>query len=210
MFPLPEYGSDTAVTDTVVRINPYDRVTFVLDYWSIVPSLKAKAGRRSITLRGVVEVAGKSKPRKSPLRRAWHIRPDDWTAYWGTTDLSPRTVMFRPLYVSAHVEEGRPEGLSRTMLSGILLDAMRNFEDRPSREEFQAAMEEAAKTYGVERPIFGLPVWSMYEALDQRAGHLGPWRPKPVAAKEIPESGDESLVEVDRAGESNIDVEETH
>ena len=185
MFDLPDMGSDSAVRETIKRIEPYDRVTFLLDYWSLVPGLKAKSGKRGITLRGVVEVAGKSKPRKSSRRRAWHIRPGDRTSYRGLEEISPRTVMFRPLYVSAHVdEEYRQGGLSRGMLGGILFDAMQKFEERPPREEFQAAMDEAAKVYGVEHPIFGVAVWNMYEALDQHAGHLGPWTWKPKPAGE--------------------------
>jgi hypothetical protein len=193
MFDLPDMASDSAVRETVVRIEPYDRVTFLLDYWSLVPGLKAKSGKRGVILRGVVEVAGKSKPRKSPRRRAWNIRPNDWTSYRNLEEISPRTVMFRPLYVSAHVDENyREGGLSRGMLGGILFDAMKKFEERPSREEFQAAMEVAAKDYGVEHPIFGVAVWNMYEALDQHAGHLGPWmwRPKPVEERGAAQDAD--------------------
>jgi len=197
MFPLPDYGSDSAVTDTVVRINPYDRVTFLLDYWSVVPGLKAKAGQRTIVLRGVVEVAGKRWPRRSPRRLAWKIRPSDWSSYKGVKDLSPRTVMFRPFYVSAHGDMEREGKLSRVMLSGVLFEAMKKFEDRPPREEFETALEETAKAYGVEHPIMGMAVWNMYEALDQRAGQLGSWtwRPKPPeqAAEEAPKiEGEES------------------
>lgn len=31
------FGPDQAVTDTVVRLEPYARVTFLLDYWSVIP-----------------------------------------------------------------------------------------------------------------------------------------------------------------------------
>lgn len=182
MFELPDMGSDSAVRKTVLRIEPYDRVTFLLDYWSVIPGLKENSGKRGFTLRGVVAVAGKLKPRKSPRRRAWQIGPDAWTSYRNMDEISPRTVMFRPLYVSAHVDEPyRPGRLSRGMLGGILFDAMQMFDERPSREDFHAAMDEVANGYGVEHPTFGIAVWNMYEALDQHTGHLGPWiwKPKP-------------------------------
>lgn len=214
MFPLPDYHSDTAVTDTVYRLEPYDRVTFVLDYWSIMPRMKELAGRRTVTLRGVVEVAGKSGPRKSLWRRRWRIGPADWTAYRGVKELSPRMVMYRPLYISAYVdEEYKQGGLSRSMLGGVLFDAMEKFEERPDRAVFQAAMEESARRYSNDKPILGIAVWNMYEALDQRADLLGPWqwRPKPPADGEsqlVDDEDHESTTE-ERTREPGITREHT-
>jgi hypothetical protein len=182
MFPLPDYGPDAAVTDTVVRIEPYDRVTFILDYWSIVPRMKELAGNRAITLRGVVEVAGKSKPRRSSWHRRWRIGHHEWTAFRGDEPPSPRTVMFRPLYVSAYVDEPfKKGGMNRGMLGSILSAAMNQFDERPPQETFKTAMVEAAKAHGVEHPVLGVAVWNMFEALDQRAARLGPWVREPVA-----------------------------
>lgn len=95
------YGPDDAVTDNVVRIDPYGRVTFLLDFWSVMPGILEDAPKGEVVVRGQVDVAGKKRPQKSSRSRRWTIRSGMYTAIDGSPDFTPYAViwgvMFRQL-----------------------------------------------------------------------------------------------------------------
>ncbi|NGN95316.1 hypothetical protein G5C66_21575 [Nocardioides sp. KC13] len=62
------FGPDKAVEDTVVRLEPYARVTFLLDYWSVMSDVLKDARGGSVVVRGHVGVAGRTK---RPQRSSW-------------------------------------------------------------------------------------------------------------------------------------------
>ncbi len=209
MFKLDGYGSDNATTETSVRIEPYDRVTFLLDFWSVVPTLRKSLGGRAITLRGQVNVAGAVWPRKSSWRRAWRIKRGDWTAYRDATEISPRTVIWRAFYIHAHlpgVNTDDDGDFSKSVQGHIVLEAMQKFQEQPSREEFKAAVEEVARdTFSIKYPIYGMAVWHAYEELAKHRAHLSPWTPPSAMKKDEPDVGEEAQeeVEVDAGGEGS-------
>jgi len=103
------FGPDKAVADTVVRLEPYARVTFLLDYWSVMPSLLKEAPKGRVLVRGFVGVAGRTKrPQKSSWRRRWRIGKGAYTAIVGSPEFTPFSVMWHEMYVRLPLSmEGR-------------------------------------------------------------------------------------------------------
>lgn len=184
MFATEAFGPDKAVTDTVVRLEPYGRVTFLLDYWSVMPNLLKEAPRGKVTVRGFVGVAGRTKrPQKSSWRRRWQIGKGTYTAIVGSPEFTPFSVMWREMYVrlperaedenQRHPNAGPP--ITRGMLGYMLEKAMSRFDERPDREQLTEALDEIAKESGDRYPMLGTHVFGAYEALDRMEGRLAGW-----------------------------------
>lgn len=178
------FGPDGAVTDTVVRLEPYARVTFLLDYWSSVPGLLMKAPRGYVDIRGHVSVAGRTnRPRRSSYRKRWRIHRGMYTAIEGSPDFTPFAVLWREMYIRLpkhddvlDVHPSHESHPTRRYAAGFLLDrAMSRFEERPERAELAEVLHELAEADGDKFPYFGLHLWEGYEALDRMEGHLTPW-----------------------------------
>lgn len=178
------FGPDQAVTDTVVRLEPYARVTFLLDYWSVIPDVLKEAPKNRVFLRGHVGVAGRTKrPQRSSRRLQWRVEQGDYTAIAGSPDFTPFAVIWKELYVGLperedaqsqrHSHAGPP--VTRGMATHILDEAMSRFDSRPKRDEMQNALDEVAKNYGDRLPMIGVNVFAAYEALDRMDGHLTDW-----------------------------------
>ncbi|MGW6035211.1 hypothetical protein ACWFOS_16280 [Gordonia terrae] len=176
------FGHDEATTDRTVRLEPYARVTFLLDYLSVVPSMMKDPKVKKIELRGQVGVAGRSsRPQRSSSRRKWAIERGTYTAIEGSPPFTPYAVLWRELYVQLpvgddpdrHPNSGR--AITRGEVSYILDEAMSRFEKRPEREELQRVVEELAEKRGDRFPMVGFGLYEGYEALDMMAGHLTPW-----------------------------------
>lgn len=178
------FGPDSAVTDTVVRLEPYARVTFLLDYWSVLPSLLNDAPRHRVFLRGYVGVAGRTKrPQKSSRRLWWRIQGGTYTAIEGSPSFTPLAVLWRQMYVrlpehaddehDGHPEAGSP--VTRGMARYVLDEAMSRFEERPERADLQAVVDEIARRRGDRFPMLGFSLLEGYEALDRLEGHLTVW-----------------------------------
>ncbi|WP_143685383.1 hypothetical protein [Streptomyces sp. 1222.2] len=185
MFKLDDFGSDTATAETVVRIDPYDRITFLLDYWSVIPDHLHVPPGTDVTVRGSVLVAGHKRPRRSPRSRAWKIPAGAWTAYRDGESISPFTVMWRVLCRS-HLGGRKPHSdtsdYSITELGEILFQAMRKFEERPSSDELVAALREAATEWEVSPLPIATLSWQMLESLDRHESHLGKWPYRSIAS----------------------------
>lgn len=185
MFGLENYGSDTATPETVVRIDPYDRVTFLLDYWSIVHSHLVNSKNSHIKVRGSVLVAGRKRARRSPRRLAWHLPKGAWTAYADVNSVSPFTVMWREICRSRlggrrpTADESNP---SVSILGLILFEAMKKFDERPMQEDFRSALKEVAQEWEVSHIPLTISSFRMYEALEFNKEHLGPWPYGPVGS----------------------------
>lgn len=185
MFSTGEtFGPDSAVTDTVVRLDPYARVTFLLDYWSVLPSLLNDAPHDRVYLRGHVGVAGRTKrPQKSSRRLRWRIPRGTYTAIEGSPSFTPLAVLWREMYVQLperakdeqdrHPEAGSP--VTRGMARYVLDEAMSRFEERPERDDLQAVVDEIAQRRGDRFPMLGFSLLEGYEALDRLEGHLTVW-----------------------------------
>lgn len=93
------FGANTAVADGVVRLEPYGRVTFLLDYWSSVPGLVEKSRRGRISARGQVGVAGRSRPQQSKWRRRWTFDETSYTALPGDPPFTPFAMIWRELFI---------------------------------------------------------------------------------------------------------------
>jgi hypothetical protein len=181
-----DFGADSASTESVVRLEPYSRVTFLFDYWSIVPGLLSTAGARGITLRGFVSVAGRTKrPQKSSWRLRWRIKQGAWTSVRDLDAIAPRTVIWREVYRHGGVDavaEGNAK-LKNGILGFVVEGAMRNFHERPSREDFQAALVAQAKELGETYPVVGFAALVASESLDRLEGHLMPWSSRVIRPK---------------------------
>ncbi len=200
MFKLENYGSDTATAETVVRIDPYDRVTFLLDYWSVIHSQLADSQSKRINVRGSVLVAGRKRPRRSPRRLTWKIPKDDWTAYTDVRSLSPFTVMWREICRSRL--GGKNPNSNETsppvsVLGAVLFEAMRKFEERPSQEDFRSAIREVAAEWKISHLPLQISSFRMYEALDRNGENLGPWPHESVESASVNEAPP-GATEVDR------------
>lgn len=178
------FGPDRAVTDTVIRLEPYGRVTFLLDYWSVIPSLLKEAPKGRVSVRGIVGVAGRTKrPQKSSWKRRWQIDKTMYTAIEGSPEFTPLSVLWREMYVrlpervdedpDRHPNAGNPttRGQARYMLD----EAMSRYGERPAREQLKDTLDEIAKKHGDRFPVFGLALFEGYSALDRMEGHLTDW-----------------------------------
>ncbi len=200
MFKLENYGSDTATAETVVRIDPYDRVTFLLDYWSVIHSKLDNSQNKRINVRGSVLVAGRKHPRRSPRRLTWKIPKEAWTAYTDVRILSPFTVMWREICRS-HLGGKSPNRNETSppvsVLSGVLFEAMRKFEERPTQEDFRSAIKEVAAEWKVSHLPLQIASFRMYEALDWNRENLGPWPHESADSASVNEAPP-GVIEVDR------------
>ncbi|MEU2358021.1 hypothetical protein ABZ599_34445 [Streptomyces misionensis] len=178
-FEVRGFGADSSTSDTSVRIDPYDRVTFLLDYWSVVPRLLREAkGGGSIRLRGCISVAGRAKPCLSSKRLAWHIPPGAWTARRDIQEISPFTVIWRELFkanTKKPSSEEEVDGFPSYLLGVIVRTAMQKFDERPSVEEFIDALEQADRRYESEHFRYEGLSFIMDESLDRHKGHLSTW-----------------------------------
>lgn len=103
------FGANTAVADDVVRLEPYGRVTFLMDYWSSVPGLVEKSPRGRISVRGQVGVAGRSRPQQSRWRRRWMFDKNSYTALAGNPLYPVRRDLARAVHPATFVR-GDGEG----------------------------------------------------------------------------------------------------
>lgn len=177
------YGPDDALTDSVVRIEPYGRVTFLLDFWSVMPGIVEDTPKGEVVVRGQVEVAGKRRSRRSSWLRRWKIRSGMYTAIEGSPDFTPFAVvwgvMFRhlPTYEEVkrdtHANTGRI--VTREMVGFLLDEVMSGFDERPEKELLKDALDAAAQAHGEKFPRFGLASLYAYRQLDRMQGHLTEW-----------------------------------
>ena len=176
-------GADRAITDMVVRIEPYDRVTFLLDYWSVVPSAFKDNDLEEIHLRGYVGVAGRTKrPQLSSRKLRWRIKRGAYTAIEGTPEFTPYAVIWREMYrrLPAHGTDpdwpgGAPIRITKGSVGYMLKSAMSRFDERPSIDDFETALLDIAKEDGERFSTLGLHVYEAYEALDLMEGNLTEW-----------------------------------
>lgn len=177
------FGPDEAVSDTIVRLDPYGRVTFLLDYWGVMPKILAEAPTAKVVVRGSVGVAGRTKrPQKSSWNRRWTIHRGMYTAITGSPKFTPISVIWRELYVqlpkhhdeASSVSANGGKRLTRGLGRYVLEAAMSDFDERPDRKLFQNALEDAAKKYD-RLAIVGIAVFNAYAALDRMDGHLTDW-----------------------------------
>ncbi|MCX5357287.1 hypothetical protein OG864_00625 [Streptomyces sp. NBC_00124] len=176
-FELKGFGADSSTSDTSVRIDPYDRVTFLLDYWSVTPRLLEEANGGRIQLRGCISVAGRSKPRLSSRRLAWQIPQGAWTARSDLQEISPFTVIWRELFKANtrnHSDDGE-DGFPSFSLGVIVRTAMQKFPERPDSEEFLDALEQVNERWESENYQYEHLLFWMDQALDHHKGHLSDW-----------------------------------
>ncbi|MEV6531615.1 hypothetical protein AB0M86_18820 [Streptomyces sp. NPDC051639] len=178
-FELKDFGADSSTAATSVRINPYDRVTFLFDYWSVMSRLKKEANGQGVQLRGCVSVAGRGKPCLSSGRRAWLIHPGAWMARIGQDGISPFTVIWRELLranVNRFSGSGSEDGGGGGYVLGVIVrEAMQEFSGRPSVRDFIDALRRADQRHGPENFQYASLILSMDEALDRYDGKLSPW-----------------------------------
>ncbi|WP_108250402.1 hypothetical protein [Planctomonas deserti] len=177
------FGPDEAIKDTVVRVEPYGRVTFLLDHWSVLPGLLSAAPRRRVVVRGFVGVAGRTnRPQKSSWSRRWRLRKGVYTAIKGSPEFTPLSVIWREMYgriperedeTNRHSNAG--SRITRGMLRYMLDEAMSRFDERPDRAQLTEALNEIAKREGDGHPALNSAVFQAYEALDRMTGHLTAW-----------------------------------
>lgn len=183
MFGTASFGAKRAVTEDVVRLEPFGRVTFLLDIWSIMPWILEEAPRGRVDVRGCVEVAGRNRrPRRSSRRLRWRIREGAYTAIAGSPAFTPFAVIWRELYVrlpetideaERHPNAGRP--LTRGLLRYPLQAAMAQFDSRPERKALAAALDAEVGKLGDTHPLVSFDLFEAYAALDRMDGHLTDW-----------------------------------
>lgn len=181
MFDLGEgFGADKPSTANVVRLEPYDRVSFYFDYWSVVPDLLSGASKDGITIRGYICVAGRSnKPQRSSWRKRWRIPQGAYTAITGNPQIAPFTVIWRELWRATpetdELGDDRRSRVTRGRVKYILERAMRKFDTVPPKERLQEVMEAEALKAGDQYPVIHLSLFEGYESLARLEAHLGPW-----------------------------------
>ncbi|WP_136036344.1 hypothetical protein [Microbacterium sp. K35] len=217
------FGSEAAVTDSVVRLEPYGRVTFLLDYWSIVPGLLKGSPKGRVDIRGHVSVAGRTKrPQRSSYWKRWRIKRGMYTAIEGSPDFTPLAVLWREMYLrlpkDGDEQDAHPSHqthpTTRYAAVYLLNRAMSCFEERPERDELIEVLHELARADGDKFAYFGLHLLEGYEALDRMEGHLTPWPEGLVTASQSKKSApqDGSPDSNDPTGESDtvaLSTEET-
>ncbi|MFE9562356.1 hypothetical protein ACFYM0_14765 [Streptomyces sp. NPDC006487] len=190
-------ADDTISTKSLFRLEPYSRVTYLLDYWRVIPSLRGEAAGGTIRLRGMVRVAGRRKPQKSSRRRAWKIPNEAWSSRAGATEVDAYTVMWRELY-----REYRTSGASRVdegevsfgRLQMILHRARMALTEMPDVDQLEEVLKSSSDTLRIPQPYFGWIAFNMHRALKSHEPHLAAWiregssvaTPRP----EVPESDD--------------------
>lgn len=178
------FGLDEAITETVVRVEPYGRVTFLLDYWSVMPSILKDATNGRVFVRGLVGIAGKAnRPGRSSWRRRWQISRGMYTSIDRAPAFTPLSVIWGSMYrqlpkhedadSGRHPNAGKP--VTREVAHYLLNQAMSRFTERPEREQLAGALDDAAKQYGDKFPAFGIALLDAYAALDRMEGHLTGW-----------------------------------
>lgn len=174
MFAVPGMGEDTAVKDTVYRIEPYDRVTFIFDIWPSLTRLRNNVAR-TITLRGAIQVPGRRNLRLSSWGTAWRVPPECWTLREGLSEISPRTVMWRAGYRTIHGLSDGPNRLPVEDLRYVLFAAMRMSESEPTPQELADALDTVIGQFrdGMQYKSHKYMARSMIGALDAERGHLG-------------------------------------
>ncbi|MBO1765795.1 hypothetical protein [Allobranchiibius sp. GilTou38] len=178
------YGVDDAVTETVVRLEPFGRVAFLLDYWAVTSSILKDARKGRVLVRGKVGVGGRgNKPQMSSWRRRWLLTRGMYTAIEGSPELTPFAVIWGVMYRHLPTREaaeqdgdarrGRP--ITRESVLFVLDEAMSRFDERPARDQLEAALDEIAEKHGDLHPSFGFALLNSYESLDRMDGHLTEW-----------------------------------
>lgn len=177
-FELKGYGADSSTNETSVRIEPYDRVTFLLDLWSVIPRVLREANGGNVQIRGCVLVAGRAKLCQSPKRRAWNIAPDTWTFRKDLTEISPFTVIWRELF-KANAKRGSGESEEDPFpdyrLGVVIRTAMQQFPDRPDVRDFIAALRQADRQEDSSAFRYSQLIMSMDDCLDHHSNHLSAW-----------------------------------
>lgn len=173
------FGLDGASTDTVVRLEPYGRVTFLLDYWTIIPSVLKKSPKGRVFLRGYVEVAGRAKrPGKSSRRRRWRIERGAYTSIVGSPKFAPIAVLWKEMYNRLPKQDEDPESsrsLDGEMLNFVLDQAMSKFDSRPDLDAFTSALDEVAKRHDFLFPMMRMNAYWAYKALDRMHVNVTGW-----------------------------------
>ena len=91
-FKIESSGERRYIDEDEVRLEPYDRVSYLLDYWALLePDRKSLGGIR--TVRASAQVAGRRSPTKSSRGWQWVIPDGAVSAFRGTTKLTVRGVV---------------------------------------------------------------------------------------------------------------------
>ncbi|WP_329444897.1 hypothetical protein OG906_21150 [Streptomyces sp. NBC_01426] len=170
-------GADDAITTSAVRVDPYSRVTFLLDYWSVVPRLHQQASGGSVRLRGMVNVGGRRRASRSSRRLAWRIEEGAWTVLADVEEVHPYTVMWRELYRAHGRIDQRDDlnGPSFEVLESAIYRIMEHFDEKPAFDELLNALRREEES--MEGEVFSLSMLALdiSNAFDFHAGRLGKW-----------------------------------
>lgn len=202
------FGANAATKDSVVRLEPYGRVTFLFDFWALMPGIFENASSDHVFVRGHIGVAGRTKrPQQSGWRRRWRVERGMYTAIDGSPPFTPFSVLWRSMYFrlpeSAEDNPHRSPEAGRAITRGdatfLLDEAMSRFDHRPDLDAMVIAVDELAKKRGDRFPAIGSSVMWGYIALDRMDGHLTEWTeglfhksPSPSSAKPEGEQGDDT------------------
>ncbi|MFE3583396.1 hypothetical protein [Streptomyces vinaceus] len=171
-------GDEIISTKSVFRLEPYARVTYLLDYWRVIPMLREGASGDPVQLQGMVKVAGRKKPQKSSRRLKWIIPNDAWTARSGVTEIDPHTVMWRELYrefCTSEVADTEDAKASFSRLKIVLQRARKTLKEMPTADQLEEALNSSADALRVPRSYFGWTAFNMHQALILHEDHLGAW-----------------------------------
>lgn len=182
----PAFGSDETVSDSVVRLEPYSRITFLLD-WMPVAQLALQNSRNKknrVYLRGQVHIAGKRRPQRSRRHLRWKVDKNTYTAIEGSPNFTPFAIIWSTLFRSLPSQEEAKRSwgnentwlFSREHLSFFLRSVMGRFSEAPSQVEFDSALTNAIKEQGCEIGAVFIRTDIAFQALDQMQGHLTEWR----------------------------------
>ncbi|MGJ9425911.1 hypothetical protein ACHABX_08720 [Nesterenkonia halotolerans] len=177
-FEAGDLGADSPTTDQVVRLEPYDRVSYLFEFWPQAQRAFTRTESHEIEIRGYTRIAGRGrKNHKSSRHKRWRVNRDEYTALGGLDKIAPFTVIWRHLYLSLpkkYPGSGRFP-VHRDDADYLLRMAMARFNERPPREDLDKALREIRKTEDFDGGAFGLALINAYEELDRLDDNLDGW-----------------------------------
>lgn len=175
-FEAGDLGADKPTTDQVVRLEPYDRVSYLFEFWPQVQHAFTRTDAEEIQVRGYTRIAGRGrKAHKSSRHKRWRVNRNDFTALEGLHKVAPFTVIWRHLYL--HLPEEYPEGgrLNMTSQDYFLRMAMAHFSERPTWKKLDQALREVRKTEDFDGGVFGVALINAYDELERLGDKVDEW-----------------------------------
>lgn len=141
IFELEEFGQGEGIRDTFVRLEPYSRVTYWMDFWSIVDAQRNDDVRGTLQLQAYALVAGRTKPATSEV--TWNFEEGEVSS----RD-DPRKISVSDLILREIMRQGwGDEDIRWPLDHGYAEIAARRIRPESTKEEIEAALKSVSERY---------------------------------------------------------------